>query len=78
MVSSVYDAQAGGKHPLLDGPGWLIIVGLAALIGASLAPSPWRWVALAAVALLFWLPFAVRWAMALGRSVGAFRAGLRG
>lgn len=74
----VYDAQAGGRTPLLDGPWWLgitVAVALGVLVfGTS---SPWKWLTLPFVAVLLWLPFCVRWAVALGRAVSRFREASR-
>jgi hypothetical protein len=77
FASTVYDAQAGSRSPILDGPGWLsvtaVVVGSVVVFGSS----PWTWLAALVAAVLLWLPLCVRWVVALTRSVVAFREGLR-
>ena len=73
----MYDAQAGGRSPVLDGPWWLgsgIAVALVVLVAGS---GPWRWIGAAVVAVLFSVPFCVRSAVAIGRSVRDVRAAYR-
>lgn len=77
LVSSVYDARAGGRSVFLDGPWWLALTVAAALAVLIFGSSPWRWFALPIVVALFWLPLSVRWVVALARSVRAFREGIR-
>ena len=77
LASTVYDAQAGSRSPILDGPWWLALASVVALAVLVFGGSPWKWLVVPVVAVLFWLPLCVRWAVALGRSVGAFREGLR-
>ena len=73
FAATVYDAQAGSRSPVLDGPWWLGITIAAALGVLVFGANPWRWFALPVVAALFWLPLCVRWLVASGRSVKAFR-----
>lgn len=77
LAATVYDAHGGGRSSLLSGPWWLsITVGLA--LGVLVfGGSPWQWSALPVMAAVIWLPFCVRWVVALGRSVSAFRQGYR-
>jgi hypothetical protein len=73
MAAATYDAQAGGRSPILDGPRWLgitLIVGLSVL---AVGRGPWKWFALLVVAVLLWLPLLVRWIVAIARSVRAVR-----
>jgi hypothetical protein len=77
FASTVYDAQAGSRSPILDGPWWLgptAVVVVAVLVFGS---SPWQWIVLPVAAALLWMPFLVRWVVALTRSVTAFREGFR-
>jgi uncharacterized membrane protein YgcG len=77
LTATVHQGQAGSRSPVLDGPWWvglMIAVALAALVFGS---APWKWIAVPIVVVLLWLPFCVRWALALGRAVGAFREGFR-
>jgi hypothetical protein len=76
-VSKVYDAYAGGRNPVMDGPWWLGAAVVASVAVLALAPAPWKWLALAFLVLFCWLPIAVRWAAAVRRSPGAFRDGSR-
>jgi hypothetical protein len=77
LVSTVYDAQGGGRSPVLDGPWWLGLTAAVVAVVLAFGGGPWRWVALAVFAIFFWLPFVARWAVVLARSVGAFRDGFR-
>lgn len=77
LASRVYDAGAGGRSPILDGPWWLAVVGLVVVTVLTLGSSPWTWLVLPIAALFFWIPFCIRWILALWRSVGAFREGFR-
>jgi len=76
-VSTVYDAQAGGRSPMLDGPWWLGILAIVVTSVFVFGSAPWTWLVVPIAAAVFWLPFCVRWAVALGRSVTAFRDGFR-
>jgi hypothetical protein len=77
LAVTVYDAHAGGRSPILDGPWWLglIIAGTVAL--AIVGGAHGSWVALPVVVALLVVPSCVRWAVALGRSIRAFREGFR-
>lgn len=77
FASTVYDAQAGGRSPILDGPWWLGLTAAVVLAVLVLGSSPWTWIVLPVAAVLLWLPFCVRWVVSLTRSVRAFRQGLR-
>lgn len=77
LAAEVYDAQAGTRSPLLDGPWWLAVTVAVALGVLAFGSSPWKWLAAPVVVVLLSLPFCVRWAVALGRSVRAFRDGYR-
>ncbi len=73
----MYDAHAGSRNVVLDGPWWL---GLAAVVVVSVlvfGSGPWKWLAVPVAAILFWIPSGVRWTLALARSVSAFRDGYR-
>src|SRR5262249_33274875 len=77
LASTVYDAQAGSRTPILDGPWWLgptVILVMAVLVFGS---TPWKWIVLPVAAVLLWLPLCVRWVVSLSRSVSAFREGFR-
>lgn len=75
LAREVYDAQAGSRSPILDGPWWLGMSLLAAVAVLLIVGSPWKWLALLVLIGFFWLPFLVRWAVALARTVPAFRKG---
>jgi hypothetical protein len=77
FASTVYDAQAGSRSPILDGPWWLSVTSVVVVSVLVFGSSPWTWFALPVAAVLLWLPFCVRWVVALTRSVVAFREGLR-
>jgi hypothetical protein len=77
LASRVYDAGAGGRSPTLDGPWWLTALSLIVVTVMISGTGPWKWLVLPVAALFFWLPFCVRWSVALWRSVGAFREGFR-
>jgi hypothetical protein len=77
LASTVYDAQAGSRSPILDGPWWLGLTAVVVLAVLVFGSSPWKWLVLPVVAVLFWLPFCVRLAVALSFSVSAFREGLQ-
>ena len=69
-------AQAAGRaHSHADD--WL---GLTAVVVVSVlvfGSNPWKWIVLPVAAALLWLPFLVRWIVALTGSVTAFREGFR-
>jgi hypothetical protein len=72
-AAATYEAQAHGRVPILDGPWWLgltVAVGLGVL---TFGHGPWKWLALLVVAALLWLPYFVRWTVAICRSVRAAR-----
>lgn len=77
LVSSVYSAHAGSRSPLLDGPWWLVVSIGGAVAVAIIWSGPLKWIALAILAFLFWLPLGYRWISAIWRSGSAFREGLR-
>lgn len=77
LVATVYDAQAGSRSPMLDGPWWLGLTAVVVMSVLVFGSSPWTWIVLPIAAGLFWLPFVARWVVALTRSVTAFREGLR-
>src|SRR3569623_3418995 len=77
FASTVYDAQAGGREPLLDGPWWLGLLLVVAVSVLTFGSSPWKWLVVPLLAAFFWLPFCVRWGSALWRSVISFREGFR-
>ena len=75
--SKVYAGWAGSRNPILDGPWWLGAVVLASMVGLAVVDGPWRWLILPVAILFILVPLGIRWAVALGRSVGAFREGYR-
>jgi hypothetical protein len=75
LAATVYDAHGGSRSPLLDGPWWLGITTALALAVLVFGDSPWKWLAAPVAVALFWLPLGIRWAVALRRSVSAFREG---
>jgi hypothetical protein len=77
LVSTVYDAQAGSRSPILDGPWWLGLTAVVVISVLVFGSSPWKWIVLPIGAALLWLPFVVHWVVALTRSVTAFRVGFR-
>lgn len=69
LATAVYNAQAGSRWPLLDGP-WRLALTLVVALGVlAFGGGPWRWLALLVVLVFFLVPLALRWAVALGRSV---------
>jgi purine-cytosine permease-like protein len=77
IATTVYDAQGGGRWPALDGPWWLALAAVVCAVVLTFGSGPWRWVAIAVVVILFWLPFVLRWSTSILRSAGAFRDGFR-
>lgn len=77
LASTVYDAQAGSRSPMLDGPWWLGLTAVVVISVLVFGSSPWKWTVLPIAAALLWVPFVVRWVVALTRSVTAFREGFR-
>jgi hypothetical protein len=77
VAATVYDAQGGSRSPVLDGPWWLGLIGVVVVAVLVLDSEPWKWLVVPIAAAFFWLPFYVRWVLALSRSVRAFREGFR-
>ena len=77
LASKVYDAGAGSRSPVLDGPWWLGALGLSVVTVLTFGNNPWKWLVLPIAAVLFWLPFCIRWSLAIWHSVDAFREGFR-
>lgn len=73
LATAAHEAQTANRMPLLDGPQWFGLLGAALLADLILAPDPWKWLAVPFLVAFVWLPLAVRWAIALGRSVGVVR-----
>jgi hypothetical protein len=62
---------------MLDGPWWLGLTVVVVVSVLVFGGNPWKWIVLPIAAALLWLPFVVRWVVALTRSMTAFREGLR-
>lgn len=77
LASKVYDAGAGSRSPVLDGPRWLGALVLVSLAVLAFGTAPWKWIAMLVLGVFFWLPFLVRWILAIWRTPGAFREGFR-
>lgn len=73
LATAVHGAHENNRMPLLDGPRWFGLLCVALLADLTLAPEPWKWLAVPFVVAFIWLPLAVRWAIALRRSVGVLR-----
>lgn len=76
LSSKVYEGWAGSRNPILDGPWWLGAVVLASIAVHAVVEGPWRWLILPVAFVFILLPLGIRWAVALGRSAGAFQDGL--
>lgn len=77
LARAVYDAQAGGRSPLLDGPWWLGATLAIAVAVYVFTDSPWKWLSLPFLVLLSTVPWVIRWTVALSRILPEFRKGLR-
>lgn len=78
LAVSVYEAQGGKDRSLImDGPWWYGITTTAAVCVLRWMDSPWKWLALAVIAVLGWVPAAVRFALFLARTGRAFVEGYR-
>lgn len=77
VAVQVFDANAGTKTPVLDGPWWLAGALVLAIVTFNVAPDPWRWIAVPVLVIFGLLPFVAHWVVALARAIPEFRKGYR-